>query len=392
MKLHFFLFSLLACSMLIGCNSEQNKQIVISGSLEGVEDGAVIQLIKIEGRGSSTFLTDTVVDGKFQFAFTDSTNLQPWKMQLFSSSEGFPSTWLDVWVTPGVMVKINGEDKLIKSWNIESDIPEQKELNIYKAEAKEYERNLQLAFLDLTLLYTEMEETSEKTEVRKKVDSIYNALSLISQQIMEVELKLLEENKTYSQIWLEKLNSHSSVLRYEKVPEKMVDKMKYLYESAPEEQQNSDMGQSIYLSLNPPIVVKDGDDMADTDMWDTEGNLHRLADYNGKYLLLDFWASFCGPCIASIPEIREISEQYKDRLVVVGICSDPKDLWQRTSKEKDITWVNLNDFKGEDGIKLRYGVTGIPHYVMVSPEGKMITSWTGYGKGSLKAKMEKLIQ
>ena len=47
----------------------------------------------------------------------------------------------------------------------------------------------------------------------------------------------------------------------------------------------------------PSVTVKEGDEMADTDLYDLQGNIHHLADYKGKYLLVDFWSRGCGPCM-----------------------------------------------------------------------------------------------
>lgn len=61
--------------------------------------------------------------------------------------------------------------------------------------------------------------------------------------------------------------------------------------------------------------MKEGDKMADTELFDLDGKIHHLTDFNGKYILLDFWSSGCGPCIMALPEMKEIQEQYKSVLL-----------------------------------------------------------------------------
>ena len=73
--------------------------------------------------------------------------------------------------------------------------------------------------------------------------------------------------------------------------------------------------------------------MADTDLYDLEGNLHHLTELKGKYILLDFWSSGCGPCIMSIPEMGEVQEKYKDRLAIVSLSSDTEKIWKAASKK-----------------------------------------------------------
>jgi len=132
--------------------------------------------------------------------------------------------------------------------------------------------------------------------------------------------------------------------------------------------------------------------MADADLFDLEGKVHHLADYKGKYMLVDIWSSGCGPCIMALPEMKEISEKYKDKLTIISLSCDTKKTWERASKEHDMTWENLNDLQGMNGLYAKYGVRGIPSYIFISPEGKVVKKWTGYGEGSLKQKMEKLLE
>ena len=68
-----------------------------------------------------------------------------------------------------------------------------------------------------------------------------------------------------------------------------------------EAQKTSITGQEITVNLFPPTVVKEGDKMADTELFDLDGKIHHLTDFNGKYILLDFWSSGCGPCIMALP-------------------------------------------------------------------------------------------
>ena len=164
-----------------------------------------------------------------------------------------------------------------------------------------------------------------------------------------------------------------------------------LYNRLNEEQKASIKGQEITVNLFPPKTVKEGDDMADTDLFDLDGNIHHLAGFKGKYMLLDFWSSGCGPCIMALPEMKEIQEQYKDRLTIVSLSSDTKNRWKAASAQHEMTWQNLSDLKQNAGLSAVYDVNGIPNYVLISPEGKIMKMWSGYGKGSLKLKMRRYL-
>ena len=127
--------------------------------------------------------------------------------------------------------------------------------------------------------------------------------------------------------------------------------------------------------------------MADGDLYDLEGNLHHLSELKGKYLLLDFWSSGCGPCIMAIPEMGELQQKYVDKLTIVSLSSDTEKTWKAASARHKMIWKNWSDKKQTGGLYAQYGVRGIPHYVLISPEGKMVDTWSGYGKGSLLQKL-----
>ena len=78
---------------------------------------------------------------------------------------------------------------------------------------------------------------------------------------------------------------------------------------------------------------------------------------------------------------------------VVSINQDPKKKWKDIIDKKGLKGNQWNELrKGNTGLAAAYQVTGIPHYVMISPEGKVIDVWKGYGEGSLKKKMKDLIK
>jgi thiol-disulfide isomerase/thioredoxin len=388
---YYYILAALMCCILTGCK-EKGNEVIITGQLEGVEDGAVIRLTKKEGRMFVDLRSDTVVNGQFRFSFTDTLDI-PKPLNIMADGDGFPPAWLEIWAVPGAHIKITGKDKLLRSWDVNSNVAEQQELNKYKIRVDSYEKTSQSVMREAYAYFDKIDEYPERrAEFGAKIDSLYAINDSLHILIAEAEIDVMDANKTYSSVWMKKLDRYASALRYMKISEAYAEKLKIMYEEMSDDVKNSEEGQSIYINLYPPVVVKEGDDMADADMWNLEGELCHLADYKGRYLLLDFWSAGCGPCIMAIPEMKEISEIYKNQLVVISISSDPKEVWERTSKEKDIIWVNLNDFKGENGVKLRYGVRGIPHYVMISPEGKIITSWSGYGEGLLKRKMEELIK
>lgn len=103
-----------------------------------------------------------------------------------------------------------------------------------------------------------------------------------------------------------------------------------------------------------------------------DGKKVSLNDLLGKYVILDFWASWCGPCIGEIPNLKNVYKEYKDRgLEIVSISCDKNDKnWKDAVSKEGLTWVQLTS-KGTDIFK-KYGVRGIPRIMLLDKSGKII--------------------
>ena len=134
----------IVCMVMCRCTSNRKASVaaneyLIQGELANLPDSIVIGLYEEDGNILNCVLRDTLMNGQFSFRDTVSTTR---KMLIMSDNRGFPGTWLEVWIAPGEYIEIKGQDKLVKTWEVVSDVPEQQEENRFTACAMAQQKEL----------------------------------------------------------------------------------------------------------------------------------------------------------------------------------------------------------------------------------------------------------
>ena len=332
----------LACLLLGALGAQAQEKFVVEGQLKNIPDGTVFYLMKQEGNVGSMAATDTLQNGTFRFELTTAGNELEGYGLMARDDTKFPPMLLELWVNPGSHLLIQGENPYIYSWKVESDVKEQHfQQQLIQASHKEWEEFQRLTMQEFALMRSAA-QGGNKEQVRAQADSLQQLTEKLSDQIAQHNIAIMKQSPINA-AWMGELHRMGMSVKFRKdYPYKK--KVQQLYNLLDDAQKETSIGKSVYLALNPPTVVKVGEEAADADMYDLEGKVHRLAEFRGKYILLDFWSRGCGPCIMSQPELKEISEMYKDSLEVISLS--------------------------------------------IAPEGKVVDSWSGYAKGWLKLKIK----
>ncbi len=186
----------------------------------------------------------------------------------------------------------------------------------------------------------------------------------------------------------------ASMMRY-KISSMTAGEIESVYNKMPASIQKSSYGVNIIKELQKLKAGSPGAEAFNFSATDINGNPLNLSDFKGKYVMLDFWASWCVPCRAGNPHLKELYRLYKDKgFEIIGISDDDsrpeewkkavaKDgigIWKHVLRGLDSKKARSGEGYGENEISGHYGIHTLPTKILIDPKGKIIGRYGGGGE------------
>ncbi|MFD1003620.1 redoxin domain-containing protein [Ohtaekwangia kribbensis] len=342
------ILTLVAFFLCLNLASAQERGFVVTGKLEGLKPSYLFMYHSYKGVEHRDSLM--VKDGTFSFK---GKVHEPSMCIIFSKEIRFQKVFYVQNADMKFTGSVEAPDKIVITGS-----PVQDEYSVLEKRIAEH-RSKAMAIYERAEAVRKDGKTEEANQLMAEFDKLYRGEGAIRKQF------IIDFPKSYAA--LGELLYWTTESNYKEAAE--------LYAAIATELKTTDKAKEIEAHIKNLDVTQVGKPFVDFTMNDAQGKAVQLSSYKGKYVLLEFWASWCGPCRAENPNLREQYAKFKDKgFNILGVSLDDKeDRWKKALEKDNLPWTQVSDLKGwHNAAAIQYGVRAIPANFLISPEGKII--------------------
>ncbi|PAW93283.1 hypothetical protein CKK33_07130 [Mucilaginibacter sp. MD40] len=339
------------------------QKFTITGYVKGLKNADKVYLIHVNNAGEFTSDSSTVNNGKFGFSGTIQHPVLAYLYRNINPLANKPQPGekidaIDFYVESGKLSFTSND-------SLKSAIINGSPINAIILEWKAMQKPIEDKIKVLDAEFNNLSEAQRNDE--KTIPKIIAKETQYENEIKATGI-LLAEHHPNSYISLVALRQAAGIPLLNKRVASALDKLS-------PQLKNSETARKIKLIMAATLINKIGDVASDFTQNTPQGKPIKLSDFKGKYVLIDFWASWCGPCREENPNVLNAYNKYKDKnFTVLGVSLDKHpDAWVKAIADDHLPWTQVSDLKGGDNLAaLQYSVRNIPSNVLIGPDGKII--------------------
>ena len=345
----------------------QNGKTKIEFNLTDLTDGWIVDVFRIDGVGGKSIFNDTIKNSKSKFSIQcDSVSDNTYYMVGLYQGRTRSSSAM-IYVENGSTSTVSGSGMYPKNWTINSQNPHQ-----------DFENKMTDAVKDI---FKQIDDINYSIDDKNREES-YKRTDKLYEKIEEKQLSAMKDLPV-NEFWLAQLKRACGTINNEGKDYKFYKQVEELFNKLSDGQKATKTGKAIYQALygKAPAI---GDKINDYDLYDINGKVHHLADYKGKWLLLDFSTYYCGPCRMFSSVAKHFYEQGmgKNFEVITITCDTKSQFEEMAAKEKYISPL-FHDRDEKDGLFALNKIGAYPTFYVVNPDGKITDIFMGADFGRI---------
>ena len=355
------------CTVMLTCSmAAQAQNISVKGMLKDFKSDSVIVYVTDPIKEKRTQDTLVMKKGKFAISYQANNMIQVAIYDMPNPSERW-NKGVIFYLLPNKPLVVNGTTE---KYTIKGDA-------IY-SKVKSFKDSISPMQLELDKLnntyYKERKAAKNDEETKAVSDKYFPSMRKLSNSMREYAFNFIKQNPDNEACCI----AISYCKDFYEAYKLMTDRVKKC-DLAPAYKREQAYADRKIKQEEQEKKLDKGADAPDFTLKDLHGNDFKLSSLRGKYVMLDFWGSWCGWCIKALPSLKECYNKHKDsgKFEIVSIdCNDTEAKWKAAVKQHDMTWTQVKSEK-EDDISTLYGVPGYPTFIIISPEGKIIKRYVG---------------